>query len=169
MTIKKALSIGTLALIVAAVCFFRFGSKSNVTHYGAWFPTKNILLDTVTVKVGDDTRHISHIGSGADVLVASITSENIETAPTLYLPIFQFGEAKGTAQISLSLNGHFEGTMEVSVENQYQMFGLIPSLLIRSDIRSEINQAIVKTTDRRIKEFSKVERVRQTLKKERPE
>ncbi len=168
MKIKKVLKIGTLALFGAVLCFFRLESRSGMTNYGEWLPTKDIHLDTVIVKLNADTRQISHIGLGTDVLVASITSEQIDTAPTLYLPIFQFGEAKGTAQVSLSLNGHQEGTTEVSTESQYKMFGLLPSLSTRSSIRKEIDRAITKTVEQRIEDFRKRERARQTWEKTLP-
>ncbi|MET0263772.1 MAG: hypothetical protein ABW223_12790, partial [Rariglobus sp.] len=145
MKLKKVLNIGTTALLVAVICFFRFGSRSGTTDYGAWFPTRDIHLDKVIVQTKDDPRFTAHLGLGKDILVASITAEEIKTAPTLYLPIFQFGEAKGTAQISLILNGRPEGTMDVSIDLHYEMFGLLPNLFIRSQIQREINRAIVKT------------------------
>lgn len=164
MQLKRSLKIASLIILGIVLASVRVGTKAGNTRYGDWWPTRDIQLGQVIVKANDQPRHTTHLGQGPDTLTAVITSEKTETAATVYLPIFQFGTAKGTAQISLFLNDRPEGTTEVSTETDYKMLGLLPSLSTRSSIRAEINRAIVKTAEQRIKEFQKVEAARQAVK-----
>ena len=154
----KALKWTCGVLLLLFLCSLNYTVSYFSTSFGDLTLPKGIEIGSIVISKNGAPRFTAVHGRDAQIDV-TIISEKFQTDPTLYLPFYQRGKINAQASFSVTINGQFIDSADVSVEHHQTSYRIFPDFFVNDKVRRGINRSICKTIERRVRDMKRHEKI----------